>query len=59
MLGSLQNNGGPTQTMAICAAAPGNNLDQRGFPRPLGPYCDIGAYEAAMPPRAFLPMIRR
>ena len=58
-LGPLQNNGGPTQTMAlgpgsaaldaaddaICAAAPVNNLDQRGVSRPRGPRCDIGAVE--------------
>ena len=48
MLGPLQNNGGPTETMAlgpgsaaidagndaICAADPVNNLDQRGVTRP-------------------------
>lgn len=59
-LGPLQNNGGPTATIAlltgsaaqdtgndtICAAAPVNNLDQRGVVRPQGPHCDIGAYEA-------------
>jgi predicted outer membrane repeat protein len=58
-LGSLANNGGPTQTMsllsgspaidaandAVCAAAPINNLDQRGIARPLGVHCDIGSYE--------------
>jgi predicted outer membrane repeat protein len=58
-LGPLQDNGGPTWTMAlgplsaaidagddaICAAAPVNNLDQRGFIRPIGPHCDIGALE--------------
>jgi hypothetical protein len=58
-LGPLEDNGGPTLTMAIglgsaaldaandttCAAPPVNNLDQRGFPRPVGPRCDIGAYE--------------
>ncbi len=50
VLGPLQNNGGPTQTMAllpgsaaidaandaICAAAPVNNRDQRGITRPQG-----------------------
>ncbi len=55
----LQNNGGPTQTIAllafspainagddaVCAAAPINNLDQRGFVRPARAHCDIGAYE--------------
>jgi hypothetical protein len=63
-LGSLQDSGGPTQTMAllpgsaaidtadddICAAAPVNNRDQRGITRPQGPHCDIGAFEAL--PRA-------
>ena len=61
VLGPLQANGGPTQTMAlgagspardaadaaICAAAPVNNLDQRGVARPQGAGCDIGAFEAA------------
>jgi hypothetical protein len=60
-LGILQNNGGPTATMAlgsgsaaldaandaICAAPPVNNRDQRGVIRPQGAHCDIGAYEAA------------
>ncbi|HXQ24506.1 MAG TPA: choice-of-anchor Q domain-containing protein, partial [Candidatus Acidoferrales bacterium] len=67
----LQNNGGPTQTVAlcleagvpvgctaaspaidagddaVCAAAPVNNLDQRGFVRPGTGHtqCSIGAYE--------------
>ncbi len=59
VLGSLQNNGGPTQTMALgvgsaaidvgnaaaCAASPVNNLDQRGVTRPQGAGCDIGAVE--------------
>ncbi len=58
-LGSLQDNGGPTQThalltgstaidagnAAVCAAAPVNNLDQRGVTRPQGAGCDIGSYE--------------
>lgn len=58
-LGPLQDNGGPTNTMglnpgsaaldaandATCAAPPVNNLDQRGFPRPWGAHCDIGAVE--------------
>lgn len=63
-LGILQDNGGPTHTMAlepgsaaldaandaICAAAPVNNRDQRGVTRPQGAHCDIGAYEAALGP---------
>jgi hypothetical protein len=53
----LQNNGGPTKSLALgpgsaaidqvptgpdCAAT-----DQRGVPRPQGPACDIGAFEVA------------
>lgn len=65
MLKPLTSNGGPTQTMSlnmgspaidkgsnfICAAAPINNLDQRGAVRPVDGngdskiICDIGAYE--------------
>lgn len=57
LLGPLQNNGGPTQTHALLAGSPainaGNNAlcpatDQRGNPRPVGPACDIGAFEAAL-----------
>jgi hypothetical protein len=57
-LGPLQDNGGPTFTMALlvgspalgagsCADANGMPLsvDQRGFPRPTTTGCDIGAYE--------------
>jgi predicted outer membrane repeat protein len=66
VLGPLQDNGGPTWTMAlgegsaaidaaddaICAAPPVNNLDQRGFPRPWGAHCDIGAVEQVQEPSA-------
>lgn len=59
VLGPLQDNGGPTWTMALgrgsaaidaandatCAAEPVNNLDQRGISRPQGANCDIGAVE--------------
>jgi photosystem II stability/assembly factor-like uncharacterized protein len=59
LLQTLNDNGGPTFTMllglgspaidaandATCAAAPINNLDQRGMKRPLGAHCDIGAVE--------------
>jgi hypothetical protein len=60
MLGSLQNNGGPTQTLALLAGSPAINAgsstlattaglttDQRGtgFARDLGNSVDIGAYE--------------
>ena len=59
LLGPLQNNGGPTETLAlgrgsaaidaandaICDAPPVNNRDQRGIVRPQGSHCDIGAVE--------------
>ncbi len=62
LLGTLQNNGGFTQTQlpdgggsavdagndSICAAAPVNGLDQRGVARPQGVHCDIGAVEVAI-----------
>ena len=58
LLGSLANNGGLTQTLAllagspaidagdntICMATPVSGLDQRGYSRDAS--CDIGAYEA-------------
>ncbi len=60
-LGTLADNGGPTQTHALLAGSPaidtGNpsgctdqfgaplTTDQRGANRPFGPRCDIGAYE--------------
>ena len=72
MLGPLANWGGPTETMglragsaalaaandATCAASPVNNLDQRGTTRPVGPHCDIGAYEGTLA-NTFLPIILR
>jgi predicted outer membrane repeat protein len=59
LLGPLADNGGSTLTMlpgadspavdagndATCAASLVNGLDQRGFPRPQGHHCDIGAVE--------------
>lgn len=59
-LGPLQDNGGPTPTMAlgenssalgaafpsVCANAPVNGLDQRGITRPQGLACDVGAFES-------------
>ena len=54
-LGPLADNGGPTQTPAILAGSPAIDAgddttcptsDQRGFPRPQGTACDIGAYES-------------
>ncbi len=57
LLGSLQNNGGPTQSMALLAGSPaidaGDNsavpdaIDQRGYARIVGNAVDIGAYEYA------------
>jgi len=60
-LGPLQNNGGPTQTMALLPGSPailaGNpsgctdgrgqrlKIDQRMYPRPKQGACDMGAYE--------------
>jgi hypothetical protein len=56
MLGPLANNGGPTFTHALLPGSPAINTgasggdcpatDQRGIPRPQGPFCDIGAYTA-------------
>ena len=47
-------------TMAGCTTLPGVPLtiDQRGFPRPHGAHCDIGAIEY-YPPGPFLPLILR
>jgi CSLREA domain-containing protein len=54
LLGPLKDNGGPTFTHALLAGSPAIDaandascppLDQRGFARPFGQGCDIGAYE--------------
>lgn len=60
-LGGLQDNGGPTDTMAIPVTSPAFDLagdcglpaDQRGVPRPQSIGCDSGAFEATDtgPPR--------
>ncbi|MFN8420946.1 MAG: choice-of-anchor Q domain-containing protein [Anaerolineae bacterium] len=75
LLGALQNNGGTTLTHlpgvgspaidagndAICAAAPVNNVDQRGVARPQDgngdsvTHCDIGAVEVAAAPATSTP----
>lgn len=53
-LGPLQNNGGPTDTVALIPPSiaidsvigcPPPTTDQRGFPRPFGSGCDSGAFE--------------
>ncbi len=54
LLGPAALNGGPTDTMALAPGSPaidaGNNntcasIDQQGISRPVGAFCDIGAYE--------------
>jgi CSLREA domain-containing protein len=62
MLGPLQDNGGPTWTHALLEGSLARDhgdddacppADQRGVPRPQGPHCDIGSFEAypdAVPP---------
>ena len=63
VLGALQDNGGPSPTMALGAGSAGIDqvpptgagcpmTDQRGVPRPFGSACDIGAYEVAGPAAA-------
>lgn len=61
LLAPLADNGGPTPTHligpltvgfnlgdnALCAAAPVDNVDQRGVARPQGATCDVGAVEVA------------
>jgi hypothetical protein len=63
-LGTLQNNGGPTETIALLPASPAVDAilvsdctdvnltavttDQRGILRPQGQACDIGAVEFAL-----------
>jgi uncharacterized repeat protein (TIGR01451 family) len=55
----LQDNGGPTQTIALLAGSPAIDhastsvfppTDQRGVPRPQGAAPDIGAFEFVPPP---------
>ncbi|HKI85773.1 MAG TPA: choice-of-anchor Q domain-containing protein [Thermoanaerobaculia bacterium] len=66
LLGTLQNNGGSTETMALGAGSSaidtGTNTgcpatDQRGVTRPQGPRCDIGAYEVIVPPVTAIPAL--
>jgi CSLREA domain-containing protein len=67
LLGPLKDNGGYTNTMALLPGSPAMDgvdysapngcpdNDQRGFPRPYGAYCDIGAVEQYF--RALLPVV--
>ncbi|HTP11216.1 MAG TPA: CSLREA domain-containing protein [Anaerolineae bacterium] len=66
-LGPLQNNGGSTLTQAPLAGSPAIDqasdlicppIDQRGFHRPIGSHCDIGAVEYS-PYALDLPLILR
>ncbi len=59
LLGALQNNGGPTPTLALLANSPAidrgrddsstGSTDQRGFNRKVGAQIDMGAYEYQPP----------
>jgi hypothetical protein len=73
LLGPLAANGGATLTHALLAGSPamdaGNvngcvaglnqslTTDQRGFARPWGVRCDIGAYEAGPAYQVFVPVV--
>jgi len=74
LLGPLQDNGGSTFTHALLPGSPALNAgvcteasgatvttDQRGYPRPAGPACDIGAYESQLQSlhQLYLPVITR
>ena len=55
LLAPLANNGGFSQTMALQTGSPAINtgsgcpaMDQRGVARPIGPACDIGAFESPL-----------
>jgi predicted outer membrane repeat protein len=70
-LGPLADNGGASQTFAllafspaidagddeVCRLAPVEGFDQRGMKRPVGPHCDIGAFESPGYPKfLFVPL---
>ena len=75
MLGPLQDNGGPVNTIALLPGSPaleaGNPAvpgsggtacaatDARLVARPVGERCDIGAFESDYPYSLFLPLIVR
>ena len=72
VLGPMQNNGGPTETMALAQAA--RRLTRRmtppvrrpqsttstsaASPVPVGPHCDIGAVEQVPIKKLWLPAVR-
>ncbi|HQY91695.1 choice-of-anchor Q domain-containing protein [Caldilinea sp.] len=67
-LGALAYNGGSTPTVALLPGSPAADAaelvtclatDQRGFARPHGQGCDIGAFESQPWPRTFLPLVAR
>ncbi len=61
-LGSLADNGGPTQTMALLPGSPAidaatggcPDADQRGISRPQAAACDAGAYELQISPSSLI-----
>jgi cysteine-rich repeat protein len=65
----LKDNGGSTKTIGLQVASPAIDAgddatcattDQRGYTRPVGPHCDLGALEATLltfPPSGVLPTI--
>jgi hypothetical protein len=62
---SLQDNGGPTQTHGLMDDSPAINAagdamcpatDQRGIARPIGPHCDMGAFESEFTSSKFNPV---
>ena len=67
LLGSLQDNGGPTETHALLPGSPAIDqapvadctltADQRGVARPQGVACDIGAFEVVQVPGVDLPSL--
>lgn len=66
LLGTLTDNGGLAETMALLPGSPAIDIefnatceaaDQRGMTRPMCVACDIGAYEKAID--LFLPLIVR
>jgi hypothetical protein len=67
LLEPLALNGGPTATHALGPGSPAidagdggcASVDQRGLPRPQGPRCDLGAFEAGAGSAGAFPDFRR